>query len=511
MIDQKNLRFFVGICMTIALLTGCATVSISAPSTTAPTTIPSTTNSATTTIPKQPTTAPTQPPTEPSTPTEPTTPTQPEPAPFPKDLENNVYLSMMGTGFCEEMTGTMMVTIIFLSDSISSWDSASIAAAKEHFDQDLPKLESNAEIYGQQLDVQITYLESKILQAQDKADTSLFWAKSALSKHGLSKGLTDAAFLENHYNADSAPVVFVLHREGRAYASTTTGQEDTFEYVVMYSSALTSIRHELCHLHGAMDLYFPQETVDAANQHLSDSIMLESINGAVDALTAYTIGWTDTLLPNAEAFLRATNHITQEYLNQTNQENMMTGYGTKRFDGCTYTGYLLAGMPHGEGTCTWDVGVVYTGSWVNGLRSGYGEQTEPSGTVYKGQWVNDVIQGEGTLYYSDGKQVYTGQFQNGRPHGYGTHTFANGDVYSGQWSNGIINGEGTFTWTTGDVYTGSWVNGKRTGYGVLTYANGSRYEGEFKNDKRHGQGTYYDVNGNVTEGVWNNDVLVKKN
>ena len=105
---------------------------------------------------------------------------------------------MMDTGFCEEMTGTMMVTIVFLSDSISSWDATSIAAAKEQFDQDLPKLESNAETYGAQLDVQITYLESKILQAQDKSDTSLFWAKSALDKHGIGKGIKDANYLETH-------------------------------------------------------------------------------------------------------------------------------------------------------------------------------------------------------------------------------------------------------------------------------------------------------------------------
>ena len=502
---QKNLRIFAAICAVGALLTACAASGASTPPASVPTTAqtPTSTVVPPTSIPTQPTTVPTQPPTEP------TVPTEPGPEPFPKELENNVYLGMMGTGFCEEMTGTMMVTIVFLSDSISSWDTASIAAAKEQFDQDLPKLESNAETYGAQLDVQITYLESKILQAQDKSDASLFWAKSALDKHGIGKGIKDATYLENHYNADSAPVVFVLNREGRAYAVTTTDASDTFEYVVMYSSALTSIRHELCHLHGAMDFYFPQETVEASNQYLSNSIMLESVNGIVDELTAYVIGWTDTLLPNAEAFLRATNHITQEYLEQTNQENMMTGYGTKRFDGCTYTGYMLAGMPHGEGTCVWDVGVVYTGSWVNGLRSGYGEQTEPSGTVYKGQWVNDVIQGEGTLYYSDGKQVYTGQFENGLPHGQGTRTFANGDVYSGQWKNGIRDGEGTYTWATGEVYTGAWVNGKRTGYGVLTYANGSRYEGEFKDDKRHGQGTYYDANGNVTEGVWNNDVLTK--
>ena len=481
--NQKYLRTFLCLsaclCLLLTLLSGCTEPSASTPPITQPTTNPIV-------EPTTPPTDPTEPTTPPTDPTTPPQPTDPEPDPFPAELADNVYLSMKGTGYCEQMTGDVMVTVIFLSDSISSWTADGIAEAKAFLDEDIPKLEDDAARYGAELNVEITYLESKILMAQDPGDQLLFWAKTALDKHGLSQALSDPTYLEKHYNVDSAPVVFVLNREGRPYAITNTTGEETFEYVVMYSSAYVSIRHELCHTHGAMDFYFPQETVDAANQYLSESLMLNSANGSVDDLTAYLIGWTDTLLPNAEAFLRAVNHLTQADIVESNQENMMTGYGTKEFNGCTYTGYLLSGLPHGEGTCVWDVGVVYTGQWTNGKRNGYGEQTEANGTVYKGEWVNDMIQGQGTVIY------------------------ASGEVYSGEWKNGVMDGQGTYTWNNGVTYTGGWVNGKRTGYGVLIYADGSRHEGEFYNNKRHGEGTYYDADGNIKQqGVWENDTFKK--
>ena len=443
--------------------------------------------------------------TQPTVPTEPTQPTAPKDV-FPEELRNNVYLDWKDSGYCKAMTGKMMVTIVFLSDTVSKWDNNGIQAAKAAFDKDLPKLEEDAAQYGETLDLQITYLETKIGMAYDESDPRLMWAMYALMEHGLNRAMTTPGYLDAYYGVDSAPVIFVLNQEGRAYAKTSNGEE-RFEYVVMFSSELAAIRHELCHVYGAVDFYMPQETMDAAEQFLSDSIMLEGTTGIVDGFTAYLMGWTEKLTPEAEAFLRATNHITEEILNQAMQGDQLTGYGTKVFENATYTGYMVKGVPHGEGTCTWNSGGVYVGHWENGVRNGYGEMQEVNGNVYKGEWKNGKYHGEGTLIYAGGKQSYTGDWVNGVMQGKGKFIWASGEIYEGDWTNNQQNGQGTITWTDGSTYTGAWVKGKRTGYGVMNYASGERYEGEFLNNKRHGEGTYYYTDGTSVTGTWVNDKL----
>ena len=528
---KSILHIFVWIVL-LAVLAGCSftdapstvPTTVTNPTTTArPTTQPTVTP--TTTQPTVPTTAPTTAPT--------TVPTEPAKPAFPEELKNNVYLNWMNSGFCETMTGKLMVTVVFLSDSVSAWSADEVTAMKATLDADLPKLASEATGYGAQLELKVNYLESKIGIAYDQYDPNLLWARSALMSHGLAQAYTNATFLENYYQVDSAPVVFILNREGRAYATTTSGGSQ-FEYVVMYSSEPKAIRHELCHVFGAIDFYLPDETQAAAEQLLPESIMLDSRTGVVDELTAYLIGWTDVLGPKAEAFLYATNHITEEYLMESIQGDMMTGYGTKRFDDCTYTGDMVRGVPHGEGTCVWDNGITYTGGWDNGQMSGYGEISKPDGYSYKGQWKDGQYSGTGTLVYSGGKESYTGEFRSGLRHGKGTHVYSNGDTYTGDWVDGKIEGQGKFIWKSGEVYEGTWVNGRRQGQGTMTWTDGSyytgtwvsnrrsgtgvlyygstgdRYEGEFKNDKRHGSGTFYKADGTVTKGTWENDKLVQE-
>ena len=388
------------------MLSGCGQ---SAPTTIRPTTLPISALPTTTMQPSSAATVPTEP-------TQPTTAPVVSDKPFPEELQSNLYLNWKNKGFCGEMVGTMMITVIFLSDTVSKWDSAGIANAKANIDLDEARLEADAASFGASLDVQITYLESNINLKFNPEDRFGYWAQSALRAHGLERAFYNQSYLAQYYNVDSAPVVFVVNQEGRAYAASVT-DGISMEYAVLYSSETRAMRHELCHLYGAVDFYFPDEVLDAAKDYLPGSIMDDGLYGAVDTLTAFLIGWTDILSANAEAFLRATNHITQEYLDEAIANDRLTGYGTKRFENSTYTGYMVNGVPHGEGTCTWNNGDVYTGSWENGYRSGYGEH-----------------------YYAYTGDRYVGEFLNGKRHGEGTYYYADGTVKSGRWENDVYVG-----------------------------------------------------------------------
>ena len=532
-------RVFVWILAVMALLmclVGCEgeqpTTAVPGVSSTPTAQQPTTTNP--TTKPTVPTTVPTTAPTVPTEPSQPTVPTQPtvpeDPNPIPEELRSNVYLRGKDAGYCEAMTGKMMVCVIFLDDTISAWDDTARENAVATIDKEIASLEKEAAAYGAELDAEVTYYSTKINLKFDQSDKKRTWAYAALKNIGFADAFYNQDLLESHYRVDNAPVVFVLNREGRAYASTSTGKS-TFENVVLYSSELNALRHEMCHVFGAVDFYVPKETEEAAETYLSKSLMLLGAKGEVDEFTALLIGWTETVGPDAEAFLRATNHITQEYLQEQLAADQLTGYGTKEFDNGTYTGYMVSGVPHGEGTYTWNSGQTYTGNWENGQYSGQGTMTWPSGNTYTGAWkdgkqngygemytarngqlykgefLNGQRSGQGTCTYSNG-DVYTGQWKNGNPNGYGEMTYANGDVYKGNFSAGSIKGQGTMVWADGSTYTGNWKSGMQDGEGEMTYANGDRYVGEFLRGKRHGQGICYYVDGTVAEGTWENDQFV---
>ena len=516
MIKYSPKRALIWALMALTLLACLAACDGEQPTTAAPvppstpTVLQSTTTNPTT-KPTVPTTAPTTAPTVPTEPTQPTVPTEPvipeDPNPIPEELRSNVYLRGKDAGYCEIMTGKMMITVIFLDDPTCAWDDATRQTAMASIDKDGASLETEAAAYGAELDVQITYLSTKINLKFDQSDKKRTWAYSALKNLGLEDAFYDQDQLESHYQVDSAPVVFVLNKAGRAYASVSTGNE-TFENVVLFSSELSALRHEMCHVFGAVDFYLPKETTEAAETYLSKSLMLLGAKGEVDEFTALLIGWTDEMGPNAEAFLRATNHITEKYLQDAIAADQLTGYGTKEFDNGTYTGDMVSGVPHGQGTYTWNSGNTYTGQWKNGKQDGYGEMyTARNGQLYKGEFVNGQRSGQGTCTYSNG-DVYTGQWKSGNPSGYGEMTYANGDVYKGNFLAGTIRGQGTMVWADGSTYTGNWKSGKQDGQGEMTYANGDRYVGEFVRGKRQGQGVCYYADGTVAEGTWENDQFV---
>jgi hypothetical protein len=102
---------------------------------------------------------------------------------------------------------------------------------------------------------------------------------------------------------------------------------------------------------------------------------------------------------------------------QTTSRNTVTSvpqdvveYKTFSYDGGEYTGWLKAGIPHGQGTIRYpaDGGSgafvnilvnrektarMYEGEWRNGLKHGYGKMTYPSGMIEEGYWENGQFVG----------------------------------------------------------------------------------------------------------------------
>lgn len=457
-------------------------------------------------IPTEP--APTEPtPTEP-TPTEPA-PTEPVPpeseGKIPDAYKDNHYLSSMDGGYCENMVDSMVVYFLFVNDPTDGWTQAEVSEAEAALLDELRTLLDEAESYG--ADLQIGYVFEYVNISTEFDRDSNAWKTEALRQAGWTHDLRDQRVMETSYGVSNVPVVFLVDEPGRSYANLYY-YGNGFESVTICQKDYTALRHEMCHVFGARDMYFPQETVDAAEMYLPNGIMYGDCKGDVDPLTAFVIGWTDELSDEAIAFLQATNSLTEEYIEQAKQQDQLTGYGTRYFEGGYYEGDMVEGVFHGEGTCYWDNGYVYTGTWVNGVREGYGVMTGTDGYRYEGYWKNNQPHGTCELVLATG-DTYTGSFADGKIHGKGTYTWTNGMEYSGDWVNGKREGKGTMTWADGSYYTGDFQNNQFNGEGEWYYAQyGTKYVGDFVDGKRHGWGTYYYADGTVYTGRWENDVRV---
>ncbi len=418
----------------------------------------------------------------------------------PEELRDHVYLAYRGKGYCEKLTGKVVVTVIFVSDPEGTWSETEINESKTELQSIADRISADAANYGAQVSISFSYKTVSISERIVNNVTDA-WMASALSAAGLPALRESNPKLESLYGVDAAPVCFFANHGGRAFASGSYGSE----YSIIYDNT-HAFYHELNHIFGAKDFYYPKEVKEFSKTYLPDSIMVSSSSGVMDDLTAYLIGWTDTLSDNALSFLKSTAYLTAEYLEEEHKKETYTGYVTDyTYGGGSYTGYLVNGVHHGKGKWIREDGTVWEGTFHHGSFTGTGNYIYESGAVYNGQWVNSKLHGKGTMTWADGNK-YTGDFVEGKRTGQGTWTGATGNTYTGGFLNGNFHGQGTYKWADGGSYTGGYENGKRTGQGTMVYQDGAVYKGQWLNGNRHGQGTYTDTNGSTYVGQWADNV-----
>ena len=356
---------------------------------------------------------------------------------IPEELTDHVFLNARAAGISSKLVGDVRVIVIFVTNPSSSWTYEEMTKVQTGHEAMTAEILAEAASYGVSLNLSMEYHLATVDMELPDDDTDA-WADAALASVGLPPSTTASADLEAEYGVDEAPILFYLNHSGRAYALPYQhGDHSEYAFFFNADEGAVRYRHELYHLFGAKDFYYPAEVTSAAENYFPNSTMLVSEEAVTDDLTAYLIGWTDTPSDSALAFLNDTAHLTAEYMAEQNDHETFTGYVTDYADADgTYTGYLDFGVPHGFGSKVWNDGRSYEGDWDYGTF-----------------------------------------------HGKGTYTWPNGNSYTGEFTNGRLNGEGTLIWYNGDTFTGEWVEGQRTGYGTYTWADGSTRSGYWENDE----------------------------
>lgn len=391
------------------------------------------------------------------------------------EYSDHLVFQSVNLGSCRELTGDVAIQVVFVDGDEGAWDEKNMAEYKIAMGQAYDQLTRWGRDYGQEVRISLRYAHTAESMDLDFLDSDA-WADHVLNNADLPARGDDSVYMQ-----ECMPIIFLLNEGGRAYACANASETYNDYLVCFNNSTVSSFSHELLHLYGAVDYYYPLAYQEAAQKYFPQSIMFTTEeHKEFDGLTAYIIGWTDTLDENARAFLADTRHIRKEDLENAQEETLFTGYATQVKEYYTYTGEWVMGAWEGNGILEWTNGARYEGEFSGGLRHGRGVMTLSNGETYIGEYREDRKHGQGVETWAD-LSVYTGAYEQDMRHGYGTQVWADGTVYRGDWLNGQMTGQGTYLWPDGSYYHGGMVNGGLNGYGIFVDAAGNLYRGNWVN------------------------------
>jgi len=175
-------------------------------------------------------------------------------------------------------------------------------------------------------------------------------------------------------------------------------------------------------------------------------------------------------------------------------------------DAGKYEGFVVNGVPEGEGALYYDNGDKFEGEFYAGIRS-HGTYTWKSGDTYYGRFVDNKIHVEGVWSFANGDR-YTGMKDAEGKWISGKYEYANGDSYDGEFINGQPGVIGTWNYKDGSSRSVISVDGEFK-HIISKLANGEYFEGTVVNDKKHGKGTTFYENGDEFDGYYEKGIKQK--
>jgi len=234
------------------------------------------------------------------------------------------YFAKMNCGSSKTLDGTCLFINVFLSDSTSSFNTGEKARAIFLLGRAANYLTQQAKAYDK--DLSTIYKERDLVfdyKTEDDIPTDL---DNFMWGYPIIENLYEQNDIENlieKYDAENISFLFHVNKTGRSYALASRFEYDGLydnEIAVIFSSDFTEdnevsgtteyvYAHEILHLFGAIDLYYPfnpdDERIKLAEAYFPNDIMLVyayDINSAfISNLDAYLIGWCD--------YLEKENHI----------------------------------------------------------------------------------------------------------------------------------------------------------------------------------------------------------
>lgn len=190
------------------------------------------------------------------------------------------------------LRGRVLITVYLVTDTVSTWTEVDAANYCRLHDRVMRDLEQEASKWGIPLQIHTVY---KRVQTTTKC--TLEYSNRWLDRWGP-HCLPDSA-----PGYDEKPVMLIFNKKLCSFAFKDISIIGTNRF----SFKSRTICHELFHCFGAPDLYKPPKVQEVAALCLPNSVMNDG--HTIDDLTAYCIGWTDTLSPEALVVLWKTRNL----------------------------------------------------------------------------------------------------------------------------------------------------------------------------------------------------------
>ena len=230
-------------------------------------------------------------------------------------FSNHYIFNAKNQGTVKSLRGDVIIVAFYVSDTVSSWDEASIEQYDNAIGEALWLLKNEAAKDGVKVDFRMAAIQRTASVDCDRHNRDT-WLRE-VTCCDVDNGVDEyQAYYRKYYPCDELAVLFVFNKPLRDYASSASKKYPTYgEFSVLSKTPIKrDIVHELLHQFGAKDLYYPDEVRTIAHRILPESVMNVGSKIVIDSLTRNLIGWRDSLDHDAYAFLNATKHLTEEYI-----------------------------------------------------------------------------------------------------------------------------------------------------------------------------------------------------
>lgn len=219
-------------------------------------------------------------------------------------LRNHNFLMNRNKGSSRRLRGNVLMELVYVEDRDSTWEQSEKDRFFSVFKSAMMGINGQAADLG--VELLISAISGKYVYTGEIDGTNIFSDvipsiyRDYMGRQGF--GDTESFFRsrKNMYGMDELAVVFVIEERFRAYAMTG----GTMEYCVLTNdSDAHAIGHEMLHLFGAADLYYPYQVWGLTMEYFPNTIMCTYEGMEVDPLTQFLVGWRDDLSPKAREFM----------------------------------------------------------------------------------------------------------------------------------------------------------------------------------------------------------------
>lgn len=223
--------------------------------------------------------------------------------------EEHFALRSRNVGPCRKLLGDVELIVVFVNTPQHRWTDKKKQEVYKITDSSMGFMRKNAKAYRANVNFTAGYLEFTV-SSEPSFGGGSDWYWEIIHNVYHEQSIVQVYDRYRHdLGVDEAPMIFLFNCWDRSYTSCGWNEEYCVIFcdTRMHNNYLT---HEVYHLYGAIDYYdYDNEGVEKiAKKYFPKNVMACSGNN-VDDLTAYLLGWTDTLSKKADQFLRATDGL----------------------------------------------------------------------------------------------------------------------------------------------------------------------------------------------------------